>query len=147
MAQIELRLSLPRDARYVTVLRRVSGSLLRGLDVPETSIDDVTVALSEACTNVIRHAQGTEEYGVRLSVHADHCTIEVCDIGPGFDASTIQSDSVTPDEVVDAEDGRGLPLLQALMDDLQFMREDQTTTVRLIKRWEAVGLGQVTGAR
>lgn len=147
MAQIELRLSLPRDARYVTVLRRVSDSLLRGLDVPDSSVDDVTVALSEACGNVIRHAQGTDEYGVRLSVDADHCTIEVCDLGPGFDASAIQGDKAMLDGVVDAEAGRGLPLLRALVDDLQFVREDETTTVRLIKRWEAVGLGRATDGR
>ncbi len=140
MAQIELQLSLPRDARYVGILRRVAESLLRGLDVPEQSIDDVTVALSEACGNVIRHAVGTHEYGVRLSVDDDHCSIEVCDLGEGFDPAEL----ATPPEGLDdrgrAEEGRGLPLLEALMDDLEFVREDDTTTVRLIKRWEAVGL-------
>lgn len=140
MAQIELQLTLPRDSRYVGVLRRVAESLLRGLDVPRESIDDVTVALSEACGNVIRHAQGTQEYGVRLSVDAVHCSIEVRDLGPGFDARTLHEPPVSLEDV--AEDGRGLPLLQALMDDLEFVRQDDTTTVRLVKRWEAVGLAR-----
>ena len=140
MAQIELQLALPRDSRYVGILRRVAELLLQGLDVPKTSIDDVTVALSEACGNVIRHAQGTKEYGVRLSVDATHCSIEVRDLGPGFDARTLREPVVSLDEV--SEDGRGLPLLEALMDDLEFVREDDTTTVRLVKRWEAVGLEQ-----
>lgn len=139
MAQIELQLTLPRDARYVGILRRVAESLLSGLDVPAESVDDVAVALSEACGNVIRHASGTSEYGVQLSVADDHCSIEVCDLGPGFDPSDLEE---MPAELADApvgEDGRGLPLLQALMDDLEFVREHDTTTVRLIKRWEAVG--------
>lgn len=140
MAQIELQLTLPRDARYVGVLRRVAASLLRGLDVPVESVDDVAVALSEACGNVIRHAEGTDEYGVRLSVDADRCSIEVCDLGPGFAEETMAEDAASLDEVAAAEDGRGLPLLQALMDDLEFVREEDTTTVRLIKQWDAVGL-------
>lgn len=140
MAQIELQLTLPRDARYVSILRGVSESLLRGLDVPQESIDDVAVALSEACGNVIRHATGTSEYGVQLSVAADHCSIEVCDLGPGFDPVIIEDMPSELDDVREAEEGRGVPLLQALMDDLEFVRKDDTTTVRLVKRWDAVGL-------
>lgn len=144
MAQIELRLSLPRDARYVSLLRRVSESLLRGLEVPAETVDDVSVALSEACGNVIRHAEGTNEYGIRLSVGSTTCEIEVCDLGPGFDRKMLgEAERVPSIDAADAaedgaEDGRGLPLLRALMDDLQFVREDETTTVRLIKRWDGL---------
>jgi serine/threonine-protein kinase RsbW len=140
MAQIELQLTLPRDARFVAILRRVATSLLEGLDVPEESVDDVTVALSEACGNVIQHARGTEEYGVRLAVEADQCSIEVRDLGPGFDTSTLAEEPAPLEEV--AEDGRGIPLLQALMDDLEFVRDEDTTTVRLVKRWDVLALGR-----
>lgn len=142
MAQIELQLHLPRDARYVSLLRRVADSLLRGLGVPDESVDDVTVALSEACGNVIRHAEGTDEYGVRFAVGESACEIEVCDLGPGFDRGVLEQAAAEPlESLVINEDGRGLPLVRALMDEMQFVREDETTTVRLIKRWDAVGLG------
>lgn len=143
MAEIELQLSLPRDARYVGLLRKVASSLLRGLDVPEESVDDVAIALSEACSNVIRHAQGTHEYGVALTVATASCEIEVRDLGPGIDCAALDETGPggTVDAIADAEDGRGLSLLRALMDDLQFVRDDDTTKVRLIKRWDAVGLG------
>lgn len=140
MARIELQLSLPRDARYVSLLRRVSESLLRSLEIPADTVDDVSVALSEACGNVIRHAEGTDEYGIRLSVGSTICEIEVCDLGPGFDRKMLGEAERVPsiDAEDGAEDGRGLPLLRALMDDLQFVREDETTTVRLIKRWDGL---------
>jgi len=142
MAEIELRLTLPRDARYVSVLRNVAGSFLRGLDVPEESVDDVGIALSEACGNVIRHASGTDEYGVVLTVASESCEIEVFDLGPGFDRTALAAvGRGSADRTFTAEDGRGLELLQALMDDLQFVRDADTTRVRLIKRWDAVGLG------
>ena len=144
MAQIELQLSLPRDARYVSLLRKVTDSLLGGLDVPDETVDDVMVALSEACGNVIRHAEGTEEYGVRLCVGDEVCEIEVCDLGPGFDRAFLEESEprASLDDIAAAEDGRGLPLLRALMDDLQFTRDDDTTTVRLVKRWDGLGLGR-----
>lgn len=135
MAQIELQLSLPREARYVSLLRHISESLLRGLEIPDETVDDVTVALSEACGNVIRHADGTDEYGVRLSVGSKVCEIEVRDLGPGIERGLLESDE--PADVAEsAVSGRGLLLLRVLMDELQFAREDETTTVRLIKRWD-----------
>lgn len=143
MAHIELRLSLPRDARYVSVLRKVTDSLLGSFDVPDETVHDVKVALSEACGNVIRHADNSAEYSVKLRVGGEVCEIEVCDLGPGFDRGVFE-ESGTPgslDAIAAAEDGRGLPLLRALMDDLQFERADNTTTVRLIKRWDGLGLG------
>lgn len=141
MARIEMRLSLPRDARYVGMLRHVAETLLHDLDVPEETVDDVTVALSEACGNVIRHAAGTDEYGVRFTVCQSSCEIEVYDLGPGFDAALMRRVTAGGPVSDTDEDGRGLALVQALMDDLRFVREDDTTTVRLIKRWDALGLG------
>ena len=135
MAQIEMLLNLPRDARYVSMLRRITDSLLRGLEVPDDTVHDVTVALSEACGNVIRHADGTEEYGVRLCVGPSVCEIEVRDLGPGFDRKLLEQARRASLDTA-AEDGRGMALLRALMDDLQFVRDDETTTVRLIKRWD-----------
>lgn len=144
MAEIELNLTLPRDARYVTLLRRVADSLLEGVDVPRDSIDDVTVALSEACGNVIRHADGSSEYEVRLTVESGHCQIEVTDLGPGMPEDILRTAEPSLDDI--AEDGRGLPLLQSLVDDMEFTRHDDRTKVRLVKRWEAVGLAPVPDA-
>jgi serine/threonine-protein kinase RsbW len=142
MAEIELHLTLPRDARYVPVLRNVAGALLQSLDVPQDSVDDVAIALSEACGNVIRHAAGSDQYAVVLTVATASCEIEVRDLGPGLARETMEAaERGDIAEVEGAEDGRGLRLLQALMDDLQFVRGDDTTRVRLLKRWDAVGLG------
>jgi anti-sigma regulatory factor (Ser/Thr protein kinase) len=71
------------------------------------------------------------------------CEIKVYDLGPGIDPGSVASAVATsPDAEALAEGGRGLPLLDALVDELEFVREDHTTTVRLVKRWDVVGLGQ-----
>jgi len=78
---------------------------------------------------VVRHARGTDEYEVRVEIGTGGCAIEVVDVGPGFGARVAPASS-------EAESGRGLYLMRALMDDLEFVREDSQTRVRLVKHWE-----------
>ena len=134
MVRIELR--LPRHAGYVPVLRSLSACLLRDMQVPDDSAQDVQLALSEACSNVVRHAKGIADYSVTVAVSVEGCEIEVRDLGPGFRVSAAPQ----PHDP-EAEAGRGLFLMRALVDDLQFTRDDDATCVRLVKRWPREALG------
>lgn len=129
-----MQLSLPRDARYVHVMRSVAERVLDELNAPDQAVDDVRVALSEACANVVRHAAGSSEYTVRFAAAADGCEVEILDLGPGFDPEG------RPAAVPDDETGRGLALMRALVDDLEFLRSEDSTRVRLVKRWPGLGL-------
>jgi serine/threonine-protein kinase RsbW len=82
---------------------------------------DVEVALTEACGNVIRHAQQGEEYEVHIGIEDDLCAIDVVDTGRGWDASMLESapdGRTTPD--LDAQRGRGLHMIQVLTDNARF---------------------------
>ncbi len=127
---VSVQLCLPRDARYVPTMRNLAACLLRDVHAPEDAADDVEIAVSEACANVVRHALGTDDYELQIDIGAGGCTIEVVDRGLGL-ADAV---SAAPE---DAESGRGLLLMRALMDEMQFVREDERTRVRLVKRWDA----------
>jgi serine/threonine-protein kinase RsbW len=134
---VKVQLLLPRDTRYVPLLRNVAKSLLADLGAPTDASHDIQVAVSEACANAIRHAAGSTAYMVSLGVERDRCEVEVVDTGrldqplPG-----------APDEAhVDAEAGRGLLLMRALVDDFQFTRNDDATCVRLTKTWPGLHFG------
>lgn len=71
--QLTMVLSLPRDEATVRLARRALASFLAQLGVSLESIHDIEVAISEACTNVIKHAEHGEEYEVSLEVN-DHLT-------------------------------------------------------------------------
>jgi serine/threonine-protein kinase RsbW len=126
---VRVELSLPRDASYVPLTRNVAACLMDDMGVPDEAAEDVKVALSEACANVVRHAEGAHGYSVSLEVTPAGCEIEVIDLGAGF-ATNAQGQIDT-----DAEDGRGILLMRALVDDFQFLRERNATKVRLVKRW------------
>lgn len=133
-----LQLSLPRDARFVGLLRNVAACVFADIGAPEAASDDIKLALTEACANAVRHAVGSDGYSVGLTIDADGCEIEVVDLGPGFDVPPADLDGVEPDSETEA--GRGVLLMQALMDDLQFSRQDSGTSVTLRKYWPEVGL-------
>jgi serine/threonine-protein kinase RsbW len=134
---IQVQLSFPRDARYVGTVRKLSRSILTNLDAPSEPLDELEIALSEACANAVRHAAGTMDYRVVLSLFDDYCEVEVVDPGPGFDPS-MSSDPDTA--LLDSESGRGLLLMRALVDDFEFQREDDHMRVRLVKRFPGLGL-------
>lgn len=129
-----LHLSIPRHARYVALLRRLAACIFDDLGVPRQDAQDIQLALTEACANAVRHASGTQSYTVGLTVDATGCQVDVMDLGPAF----VPAGEATAS--ADDETGRGLQLMQALVDDLQFERQEHTTCVILHKRWDGVGL-------
>lgn len=128
--RLEMTVSLPRQSHSVPVIRRLAAQILRAFGVAADSIHDVELAISEACANVIQHAVDSEGYEVSIELAAERCAITVLDRGEGFDASVVadQDDD-------DAESGRGLSLMRALVDNLNFVSEPKVgAVVHMVKQ-------------
>lgn len=142
--EIKMALYLPRDAASVPVTRRVLDRCLETLGVTPDTRDDIALALSEACANVVQHAGPGEEYQVQVSARNKQCVIEVVDAGgragtarggrgtarerPGGSAHA--SDPVP----ATAEHGRGLKIIRAVADNMQLTgSERHGTTVHFEK--------------
>jgi serine/threonine-protein kinase RsbW len=82
-------LIFPREALSVPVMRRVLGDTLSKLGVDESCISDLLLAVTEACTNVIRHAGSGRRYEIVAHVGSKRCQLEVLDTGRGFDLGSI----------------------------------------------------------
>jgi serine/threonine-protein kinase RsbW len=122
-------LDLPRETLSIPVIRRILGDTLRGLGVSETCIADILVAISEACTNVVQHAESTSRYEVSVVVEGGQCVLQVVDRGRGFNDKAPQN--VHPD----SESGRGIKIMKALVDDVVVdSRPESGTIVHLQKR-------------
>ena len=119
--EISLDLLLPRDAASVPASRRLLDAALTALGVEDQIRDDIEVMLTEACTNVIRHAEHGAHYTVRATIQDRNCMIRVIDSGPGFDAERVPHPHPDP---VD-EQGRGLLIMKALADDVRFCSVSQ----------------------
>ncbi len=129
--EIKLTLALPRDELSVPVARTVLRQALDVLGVQRDTTADIQVALTEACTNVLDHADEADEYEVSAGIDGDVCVIEVIDRGSGFDGSGHGHEEAD----LGAEEGRGIQLMRALVDRLEFeSRPHVGTVVHLEKR-------------
>ena len=115
---LDLSLSLPRESGSVPVVRRLAAQALDAFGVTGEDIDDVQLAISEACANVIDHAADTDTYEVKVELAANRCAITVVDQGGGFDATVVPGVAD-----ISAEAGRGVALMRAMVDNLAFRSE------------------------
>ena len=130
--EINLGLLLPRDSRTVPVARHICREALRELGVLEECRSDIEVALTEACTNVLEHSGPGDNYEVDVTLDEEQCVIRVVDHGHGFDSTA----PVMP-AAEEAEGGRGISLMHALVDKVQFnSRPEEGTVVHLEKGLE-----------
>lgn len=123
--EIAFRLCLPRDASSVPTVRRLLSSTMHTLGIEDDCVNDIEVAVTEACTNVLKHAVGSaEEYEVEVELNHERAQISVIDAGYGFDASIHGSDIE-----MSRESGRGILLMKALVDTVEFKSEPRAGTI------------------
>lgn len=109
-------LVIPAKAEYIALGRLAVTGLLRARAVEPEVLADVKLALTEACSNSIRHAyaDGREgEVEIRYELADTTLSVEVSDEGGGFDPSLLE----TGPRVLD-EGGLGIAIIRALTDDL-----------------------------
>jgi serine/threonine-protein kinase RsbW len=70
-------------------MRRVLGDTLSRLGVDQACINDLLLAVTEACTNVLRHAGPGRRYELVAHVGTKRCLLQVLDSGRGFDPATV----------------------------------------------------------
>jgi anti-sigma regulatory factor (Ser/Thr protein kinase) len=109
-ADCDIRLTLPARAENVALVRHVIGALAEALAMPAALVEDVKLAVTEACTNVVRHAYAGAEgpLEVRVEPKAECLTVIVTDQGTG----------IRPNPASDGA-GLGLPLIAALSSQLE----------------------------
>ncbi len=117
---IAFSVRLPVDAQSVPLVRGLLRQALQHLGVVSDGIDDVLLALTEACANVVQHAQGQDEYQVDVTIDDHVCRISVLDDGGGFELQQVATQQVGSP----LEGGRGLVLMRALVDRLAFQETE-----------------------
>jgi serine/threonine-protein kinase RsbW len=121
---------LPRQDVSVTTARRTLGHALAGIGVSRLCRDDITLALSEACSNAVEHARLGPAYDVVVTVGRTRCVVDVVDDGVGMELPRPDGFPVP----VPAQRGRGLLLIRAVTDGLEMHRVDpHGLAIRMIK--------------
>ncbi|MBO0821662.1 MAG: ATP-binding protein [Nocardiopsaceae bacterium] len=122
-------------------MRQVLGDTLRRLGVSEDSVADILLAATEACANVVLHADSAGAYEVAATVGRVGCRVEVRDNGVGCDCShRALADEPVLSEPELSEHGRGFAIMEACVDGVTLRSvPGHGTSVVLDKRihWDA----------
>jgi serine/threonine-protein kinase RsbW len=127
-----VHLTIPAKPEYITLVRLALTGLWRLRNFSEEALADLKLAVTEACSNSVRHAYGEGREGVvqiDYELHSDRLVIEVSDSGAGFD----------PKQWVDdrselTEGGLGLAIIRSLTDELELADGGgQGSRLRLVK--------------
>jgi serine/threonine-protein kinase RsbW len=114
-------MNIPSDFKYLGAVDAAIQDLAREFAFSENSINDMSTALIEACSNAIEHGNkfaNDKRVKVYLVFNGSSVTARICDEGGGFDFKNLLSRSEPPDPM--SERGRGLIIMQAFTDDLKF---------------------------
>ena len=131
--EIRYSLRLPRDVVTVPLVRTICRDAMHRLGVTPDCQGDVALALTEACANVVQHAEGVSEYEVNIEFCGGLCHIRVIDKGTGIDVT----DSSRTETFLDRDSGRGVVLMRLLVDRIAFeSRPEDGTIVHLQKNLE-----------
>ena len=111
-----VRLTIPAKPEYITLVRLALSGLSGLRPLSEETLGDMKLAVTEACTNSVRH--GYQDGGGRVEIlyelQPDRLVVEVADDGPGFDAS---GDRPTEESL--AEGGLGIAIIKAVSDEFE----------------------------
>ena len=77
--RISLMLCLPRDSATLSVVRHIAAAALEELGVERETMEDVTLALTEAAANVVKHSGADDKYEVHVVIEDSICEIRVID--------------------------------------------------------------------
>jgi serine/threonine-protein kinase RsbW len=126
-------LVIPAKAEYIVLCRLALAGLARLRPVEPDVLADLKLALTEACSNSIRHAYGDSRIGtveIRYEVGGDRVAVEILDEGPGFEPR-----NEAPTDEVD-EGGLGLAIIRAVVDELDVSANGNGSRVRFVKYLE-----------
>lgn len=131
-----LELDIPSSAEYIAIVRLVVASVAAARRaLADERVDDLKLAVSEACTNAIEaNHSASPASPVHVEVWESPDRLEVCieDSGPGFDPDKVASPPpFTDPERLNFERGLGIPLIRTLVDNAAFVRKRNGTLVRM----------------
>src|SRR5207248_8957794 len=118
--------TIPAKPEYITLGRLALTGIARLGPEPLSRdvLGDLKLALTEACTNSVRHAYANGDGIVEIlyELHPDKLVVEVADAGEGFAPPAARA---AADEADLAEGGLGLAILRALDDELEVRETEQ----------------------
>jgi len=128
-----VRLTIPAKAEYITLGRLALSAISRVRPLSDETLSDLKLALTEACTNSVRHAYSGDRAGtveIVYQLEPDRLVVEVFDDGHGFEPGELSGEGNGDLN----EGGLGIAIIQAVTDEVEIgERESGGSRLRFVK--------------
>ena len=133
-----VKLDIPAKAEFVSLGRLALSGLLRSRGgYSEDAVADLKLALTEACSNSVRHAYDHDQGQVHLefTVNTTCVTVLIRDEGGGFhedDDDCPECRNLSDFQI--AEGGMGISIIRAVVDDFDLRKPDEGGTILVLTK-------------
>ena len=127
-----VELEIPSSPEYVAIVRQAVEGIARRMNFDDVQIEDLKLAVGEACTNAVRHGcvkSDPQHVEVKCTVMNEGLSVEIRN---DIDGCQVPKVPATPD--VTREGGFGLYMIRKLMDEVDIVWEPETAVVKMLKR-------------
>jgi len=141
----QIRLTIDSDFEKVALVSSAIRDLCSRIQLSDIESDQLELCLVEAVNNSIEHAYGKQkgyEVEVIVTISQGRIVLEICDTGKSMNRGFLESiDMSFEDYDIDdlgsiPEEGRGLPIMKAIMDAMSYTTENGKNCLTMIKKYK-----------
>ncbi len=135
MSESAHSLRIPGVTQHLGKVRRFVEKYAREADLDEEAIAHVTMAVDEACANVIKHAYNEDgrDISIRVAIDPERFTVCIEDQGRPFQPELWSEPDIFQIAESRRRGGLGVQIMRSLMDEVEYETRDDTNQVRLTK--------------
>ncbi|MFO8029112.1 MAG: ATP-binding protein [Cyclonatronaceae bacterium] len=130
-----LRISASTDE--LERIRHFVADHARNFGFGDDDINDIILAVDEACTNIIKHAYGWQKgkpIHIQLGMRGKEMLITILDEGKPFDPDSYRLPSMQDQLEQKKRSGYGILLIRKLMDHVEYRKRKSRNEIRMTKK-------------
>ncbi len=131
-----LNLRIPSQTEKLILAREFVAGAAKGFGFKEDDVNNIALAVDEACTNIIKHAYkyaGDKAIDIVVSMNNPEFEILIEDQGKHFDPTDVPVPDMKEYMSHYKRGGLGMYLMKKLMDKVEYSIQPRKNVVRLIK--------------
>jgi serine/threonine-protein kinase RsbW len=131
----EVKISIPMLPDMELAVSRLASALAESINLNSDKIDEIKMALIEACMNAFEHSSSKDQMvHVRFRIKPLELEIIVRDYGVGINLSRVKEPDIRDKLTAPNKRGWGFKIMRALMDDFRVESDKSGTQITMIKR-------------
>ncbi len=135
--KVELTLPILQDMELAAA--KTAEVIAKRMGLNDTKTAEINMALIEACINAFEHSKADDNVYIHYIIDGDTLIIKVGDSGVGFDANVVEIPNIEKKLKSKYKRGWGIKLMHELMDTVEFVSNEQGTTVTMTKIKQKTG--------